>query len=85
MNLVVTHTRSPQMRFQNWSLRKLLFQIPKILKYPPRPTTTRITCGEHIEIMVIMHRDFNGRISTRSGKISKARSNLIVFPIPLTM
>ena len=81
MALVGTHPRIPQMSSQNGLLRSLLSQIPKIWQPPPWPATTRSTSGASIAIMVRVHGDFTGRMTMRNGKLSKARSLLLVFPI----
>ena len=46
---------------------------------------TRSKNGALLVIMVRVHGDFTGRMATRSGKISKARSHMFVFPNLLTM
>ena len=66
---------------QNGWLRSLLSQIPKIWQQPPWPATTIITSGAPLAIMGRVHGDFTKKKATRSGKISKARSHLFVFPI----
>ena len=85
MALVGTRPRSPKMSFQNGSLRSLLFQIPKILQQPPLPTTARSKSDAYLSIMVMVHGDFTGMMDTRSGEISKTRSHMFVFTIPLTI
>ena len=81
MALVGTHQRSAQMSFHNGWLESLLSQIPKIWQHPPWPATTRSTSGASIAIMIRVHGDFTEMMATRSGKISKARSHLLVFAV----
>ena len=50
------------------------------MQQPLLPATTTSTSGAHISIMVIIHGDFTGSMATISGKISKTRSHLFVFP-----
>ena len=45
---------------------------------------TRSKNGALLVIMVRVHGDFTGRMAARSGKISKARSHLVVFSNPAT-
>ena len=81
MVLVVTHPRTPWMSFQNGWLQSLLTQITKIWQQPPWSVMTRITNGATLAMMVRVHGDFTGRMAMSSGKLSKARSHLVVFPI----
>ena len=79
----VTHPRSTQMSFQNGSLIRLLFQIPKILKHTPLPATSGNTSVAPLTIMVMVHEDFTGKMATMSGKIIKERNHLFVSPMPI--
>ena len=83
LDLVGNHPRGPHMSFHNEPLISLLFQIPNILQHKTCTTTTRSKSGAPIEIMVIVHGDFTGRMATISGKTRKAINHLLIFPIPL--
>ena len=85
LSLVGNHPRIPKMSFHNGSLRRLLFQILRILQHPPCPQKNKITSGAPLAIMVMVHGAFTVRIVTMSGKISKARNYMFVFTIPLPM
>ena len=81
--IVVTHPISQLTRSQNGSPRSLLSQIPHIWQHTPWPKTAINTGGLIIEIMVMVHGYFTGRVSTMSGKISKAMKILLDFLILL--
>ena len=66
-----------------WVTRKPVFSYTK--DFSTGTSTTRSTSDATLEIMVRAHWVFNWRMAIRSGKISKAKSHLFVFPIPLTM
>ena len=70
-------------KLPEWFTKKPVVSDTKYLATYIMTRKKRSTIGAPLEIMVMVHGYFTGRMSTMSGKISKAISHLFVLPIPL--